>query len=168
MIELPAQPGAYALELHLPHETALKVGRLGEALFPSGVLLYLGSAHGPGGLERRLGRHIQADEARPLHWHIDYLRRVARVRALAYQVGQELSPAGPFECLWSQALVRLPGSSVPLPGFGASDCRLGCPAHLVAFPGEGSGGLPLLLRPVWLQALEQVAGASLVISRLLP
>ncbi len=70
--------------------------------------------------------------------------------------------------LWSQALVRLPGSSVPLPGFGASDCRLGCLSHLVAFPGEGSGGSPLLLRPIWLQALERAAGAPLVTSRLLP
>jgi Uri superfamily endonuclease len=168
MVDLPALPGSYALELCLPWETTLKVGRLGEAIFPAGVMLYLGSARCPGGLKGRLGRHVQLGEARPLHWHIDYLRRVARVRARAYQVGQELSPAGPFECLWSQALVRLPGSSLPLPGFGASDCRLGCPAHLVAFPGQGSSGLPLLLRPVWLQALEQVAGASLVISRLLP
>jgi hypothetical protein len=44
----------------------------------------------------------------------------------------------PLECAWSQALARLPGTRIPAPGFGSSDCRCACPAHLVAFP----DGLP--------------------------
>jgi Uri superfamily endonuclease len=164
MLELPALPGAYVLELYLPQEATIVVGRLGEARFPAGAMLYLGSACGPGGLKGRLNRHLQPNKAGSLHWHIDYLRRVARVRAIAYLVQPESPPAEPLECLWSQALVRLPGSSVPLPGFGASDCRLGCPAHLVAFPGVGRAGTPLLQRSAWLEALERAAGAPLVIS----
>ena len=38
-----------------------------------------------------------------------------------------------------RALLVLPGASVPVPGFGSSDCRA-CPAHLVMLPaGLGPG-----------------------------
>jgi hypothetical protein len=37
-----------------------------------------------------------------------------------------------------RGLLDLPGTSVPLPGFGSSDCR-SCPAHLVALP---AGAIP--------------------------
>jgi Uri superfamily endonuclease len=164
MFELPAQPGAYVLELYLLQEMVITVGALGEALFPAGAMIYLGSARGPGGLKGRLGRHLQPDRAGPLHWHIDYLVRSAQVRAFAYRVQQETPSVERLECLWSQALVRLPGSIVPRPGFGASDCRLACPAHLVVFAGEGRDGIPLIHRPLWLHALEQAAGAPLVTS----
>ena len=164
MLDLPVFPGAYVLELYLPQEASIMIGRLGETRFPAGAMLYLGSARGPGGLKGRLGRHLQPDKAGLLHWHIDYLRGITQVRATAYLVQEELSPAELLECLWSQALVRLPGSSVPLPGFGASDCRLGCPAHLVVFAGYGEDGPPLLNRPAWQGALERASGAPLVIS----
>jgi Uri superfamily endonuclease len=163
MIDLPALPGAYVLELYLPWGASLTVGQLGRAHFPAGVMFYLGSARGPGGLKGRLARHLQPDRAITPHWHIDYLRRIAWVRAIAYLFQQELPSAGPLECMWSQALVGLSGSHVPLPGFGASDCRLGCPAHLFAFPGERLDSSPLLNRPAWLQALEQAVSASLTI-----
>jgi Uri superfamily endonuclease len=140
------------------------VGRLGEALFPAGPMLYLGSARGPGGLKGRLGRHLQPNRAVSQHWHIDYLLRIAQVRAIAYLIQLELSPAAPLECLWSQALVRLPGGGVPQASSGASDCRMGCPAHLIASPGVGQDGPPLLHRSAWLGALERAAGAPLVIS----
>ena len=39
----------------------------------------------------------------------------------------------PLECVWSQALLELPGASAPVRGFGASDCHSGCEAHLVFF-----------------------------------
>ena len=37
-------------------------------------------------------------------------------------------------------LLELPGASVPVPGFGSSDCRA-CPAHLVALPAGFDPGL---------------------------
>jgi Uri superfamily endonuclease len=36
------------------------------------------------------------------------------------------------ECAWAAGLARMDGASLPVPGFGASDCR--CPAHLIHFP----------------------------------
>lgn len=99
------------------HETTLLPGRY----------VYVGSAHGPGGLRARLGRHLRGD-GRP-HWHIDVLRAAARVEGYAYWTRD-----GVTECALAQALASLPGASIPLPHFGASDCRTGCPAHLVALP----------------------------------
>ena len=165
MIDLPALPGAYVLELYLPQDVSLRVGRLGAARFPAGVALYLGSAHGSGGLKARLCRHLRRDNVSPPHWHIDYLRPIALVRAIGYLVQLDVKPAAPLECLWSQALADLPGSCIPLPGFGASDCRLGCPAHLIAFAGQEKDRLPLLDRSAWLKALAQAAGAPLAIAR---
>jgi Uri superfamily endonuclease len=154
MFDLPALPGAYVLELFLPQDADLAIGRLGRACFPRGAMLYAGSARGPGGLKARLGRHLQNGSVTHPHWHIDALRGIAQARAAAYWV----SPEPALECLWSHALAQLPGSCIPLAGFGASDCRLGCPAHLVAFPGEEKDNHPMLERFGWLQSLAQVAG----------
>lgn len=131
-LPLPVASGTYILLLDLPQATPLQVGRLGDFHFPSGVYAYVGSAFGPGGLRARLGRHLHP--GRP-HWHVDYLRLVAQVCGIAYA----LTPR-PQECLWSQALASLPGAWLPAPGFGASDCRKGCRAHLI---GLGKSGCPI-------------------------
>jgi Uri superfamily endonuclease len=144
----PALPGSYALHLTLPERlSALAVGRLGVFDFPAGEYIYLGSAHGPGGLHARLAHH-----ARPAvnpHWHLDYLRQKACL------AGAWFAPARlPLECAWSQALLDLPGAGLPAPGFGAADCRHGCPAHLVSF----LHGLPLpLLEPLLQSFTEPVS-----------
>ena len=39
-----------------------------------------------------------------------------------------------LECTWVKRLLALLGASAPAPGFGSSDCRNGCPAHLVRLP----------------------------------
>ncbi len=111
------------LVLHLPEPRRLAVGRLGEFEFPSGYYLYAGSARG--GLKGRVSRHLRADKKR--HWHIDYLNSVevgAAVTEVWWQAGQKR-----LECEWAAAASRLPGASMPAPGFGASDC--GCDGHLV-------------------------------------
>ena len=138
---LPKFPGTYALFLHLPASRQLRVGALGEQFFLAGDYVYLGSACGPGGLRARLGRHLRGDGSR--HWHIDYLRKITEANGYCYLIaGQEVqklsgrcqgSDHEKIECRWSQALAALPGASIPIPGFGASDCYAGCRAHLVAF-----------------------------------
>ena len=136
-LNLLAEPGSYALQLQLDQALSLQVGRLGLAQLPPGIFIYLGSAWGPGGLRARLNRHIQGRG--PLRWHIDTLRRQARVTGVVTLSGGADQPAaiGPqarrLECVWSQALAALNGAFYPVPGFGASDCRTGCPAHLVGF-----------------------------------
>lgn len=118
------------LVLHLSNEQAVVVGRLGSNVFPAGYYLYTGSALGPGGLAGRLGRHLRP-ASRP-HWHIDYLRQHAGIEEIWLAASTER-----LEHEWATAISQLPGAAIPMPRFGASDCR--CPAHLFHFiqkPGQ--------------------------------
>ncbi|CAB4244064.1 conserved protein of unknown function [Methylacidimicrobium sp. AP8] len=126
--QLPRTPGSYLLLVALLRDTRLPVGRLGICTLPRGFYAYCGSAFGTGGIRGRLARHLR--EGLPLHWHIDFLLRYARPIALAFREGD---PS--LECVWSQALGRLPNASFPARGFGASDCRRHCPSHLVLLSG---------------------------------
>ncbi|MCP4541650.1 MAG: GIY-YIG nuclease family protein [Chloroflexi bacterium] len=120
----PKQPGTYVLILKLPEDTAVDVGRLGRFRFPSGWYAYAGSARGPGGLASRISRHLRT--SKPLHWHIDHLRAVARPVEIWYATGTRKR-----ECVWAQALADSPDASILVSHFGASDC--GCLAHLIHF-----------------------------------
>ncbi len=126
---LPSLPGAYWLVLHLGQSTTLRVGRRGDAFFPAGWYVYTGSAHGPGGIQSRLGRHLRGSARH--RWHVDYLRSAAQPVAWGWTTA---AASLPWECQWAQALAAQPEAYIPLPGFGASDCRHHCQAHLVGFP----------------------------------
>jgi Uri superfamily endonuclease len=112
------------LVLRLKRSTTIDVGRLGRVRFSAGWYAYAGSARGPGGLAARISRHLRSPK--PQRWHVDYLREHAQPVQIWYALG-----ARKRECAWVQALSGLPGASVPVRRFGASDCR--CPAHLVHF-----------------------------------
>lgn len=127
----PPGPGSYALLLRLDRPKVLQIGRLGQAQLDAGMYIYLGSAHGPGGLRARLNRHIHTQGK--IHWHIDYLRPTARLISIYALLDLFESPDGRVECRWSQALAQCSGAFCPSPGFGASDCTAGCPAHLIGF-----------------------------------
>ncbi|MFB6241160.1 MAG: DUF123 domain-containing protein [Gemmatimonadota bacterium] len=90
----------------------------------SGVYAYVGSAFGPGGLDGRLGRHWGGGGS--VHWHVDYLRR--RSSPEGAWITRDPTPR---EHDWAAALASTPGASIPVHGFGASDCD--CPAHLFRF-----------------------------------
>ena len=134
----PHHPGTYALLMHLAHPQTLKIGHLGEHVFPAATYVYAGSACGPGGLAARIERHLRLNK--PLHWHVDYLRPYVSVSCVFYSTAAQR-----LECVWSQNLLQFPGAFVPLTHFGASDCSTGCPAHLI--------GLPARMMP------EQIASA---------
>lgn len=136
MIKLPKQAGTYALVLRLNNRRELSVGRLGRFDLFAGTYIYLGSALGPGGLHARLSRHLNGVGSP--HWHIDYLRKFTAPLLVIYTLSDRRQ-----ECDWSQSLLGLPEARIPAPGFGASDCRRACRAHLVAFPTEGTN-LPLV------------------------
>lgn len=112
------------LILRLPRPVTITVGRLGRFQFLAGWYAYVGSARGPGGLAARITRHLRSPKSS--RWHVDYLRACARPVEIWYAVGTRKR-----ECDWSRSLSGLPGASVPVPRFGASDCH--CPAHLVYF-----------------------------------
>lgn len=132
----PATPGAYALLILLRRPFAGRIGALGRVGLPPGAYLYLGSARGPGGLRARLARH--ARRGKRLHWHVD------RITAHGALVSILAAPGG-SECDLADRARALPGASVPVPGFGSSDCRH-CPAHLIAVPGDGRAALAALAR----------------------
>ena len=115
-----ADKGSYALVLHLPRRRRIRVGRLDLVDFPPGCYIYVGSAFGPGGLRARIAHHMKR-AVRP-HWHIDYLRRAADVMEVWYVTDKRM------ECTWAERLQGAKGVTMPVAGFGASDC--GCPTHL--------------------------------------
>jgi Uri superfamily endonuclease len=117
-------PGTYVLVIQMVRDTDLRVGRLGAVTFHRGYYCYVGSAMGPGGLRARLARHLR-QQKKP-HWHIDYLLR----QALVMETWSAPSAAR-LECTWVRALLQLPGATLPVGGFGSSDCH--CPAHVVRF-----------------------------------
>jgi len=121
---IPAEKGTYLLLSRLQEDTNVAVGRLGTFLLPAGWYAYAGSALGPGGLRARLSRHHRSSKR--VHWHIDYLL----ARAILDTIWLVEFPVR-LECAWAAAVRRQPGAHVPVPGFGASDCR--CPAHLTYF-----------------------------------
>jgi Uri superfamily endonuclease len=155
--KIPAQPGAYALQLHLKQALRIRVGRLGSFLFEAGDYIYFGSALGPGGLKARLERHL-AGSPPNIHWHLDYLRKWAEPRAVAYVLQTEGERQLAIECMWGRALTQLEGYVAPVPGFGASDCKHSCKAHLI-YTGESLwGDPPALATPAVLHRMAEAAG----------
>ena len=121
--DLPAS-GLYVVLLRVEAPLALRVGALGECAFPAGWYAYTGSARR--GLPKRVARHFAPEK--PLRWHMDHLTTAAGVTHL----GAVLLPAsaGLSECALNRRVGELIGGTAPIPRFGASDCRAGCPAHL--------------------------------------
>jgi len=136
-------PGTYALVLRCIHGTKITVGALGPMQVVPGFYVYIGSAFGPGGLRSRLLHHL-LKRASP-HWHIDYLRLVTEPT----EAWITLDPTK-REHEWASALAKFPRVSVPIPRFGASDCR--CPSHLFY--------ADRLLSPKSLKRLLESHGAS--------
>ncbi|MGA2255894.1 MAG: GIY-YIG nuclease family protein, partial [Thermoguttaceae bacterium] len=114
-LDLPSQPGTYALLLEATAIQEVSIGKLGVLHMTPGIYVYVGSALGPGGLAARVERHAQREKT--LHWHIDYLRAETRLVEVWFARGARFR-----ECHWSRILERTAGARVPLEGFGSSDC----------------------------------------------
>lgn len=131
----PAAPGTYLLLLALPWALNLTVGRLGRVDLPAGWYVYVGSALGPGGLAGRLQRHMAGP--RRYHWHIDYLAALNPPWTARFAISGQRQ-----ECRWVQTL-HAAGASWPVRGFGSSDCRAGCAAHLLRLPHDLAQETPI-------------------------
>jgi len=95
-------------------------GALGSCNFTAGGYVYTGSARR--NLAARIKRHLSASKT--LRWHIDYLLADPDVEIIG--VDTSSTP----ECQWNQQL----SGGIPVSGFGASDCRKRCGAHLKSLP----------------------------------
>jgi Uri superfamily endonuclease len=119
---LPSSPGSYAIVMFNLYPRKLTIGALDRHSFPQGCYIYVGSAHGPGGLHARVGRHLDHTAMKPSHWHIDALTSVFEITEVWWVASKEN-----VECLWAGWLSETLSRHVP--NFGASDCR--CPGHLI-------------------------------------
>jgi Uri superfamily endonuclease len=109
----------YQLLIGVSAPTRVRVGHLGDIAFSPGVYVYTGSACR--GMESRIARH--QSRTKRLRWHIDYL--LAAPGVYVVDVRRLVEP----ECKVCQRT----GGSIPVAGFGASDCRAGCGSHLRYF-----------------------------------
>ncbi|MCA0389830.1 MAG: GIY-YIG nuclease family protein [Bacteroidetes bacterium] len=117
--EIPRAKGIYLLEMELPLDTEIEIGKNGSYLFRSGCYYYTGSAFGPGGLRGRLSHHLRP--ASKPHWHIDRLKEHAIITNISvFHADRD------FEHELAMRLAK--EFQVPVPGFGSSGCN--CPAHL--------------------------------------
>lgn len=112
----PDIPRTYQLLIKVAEPVRVRVGRLGEFVFPAGRYIYTGSALR--NFEARISRHLSP--AKKMHWHVDYL--LAAPGVCVCEVTRFCEP----ECLVN---MRTSGEIVAQ-GFGASDCRAGCGSHL--------------------------------------
>jgi Uri superfamily endonuclease len=113
--------GTYQLWIRLRRPVVLRIGRLGRVALPAGVYVYTGRA--ARALQARVRRHVTGGRRR--HWHIDYLLAAPAARLVQVVL---VSPDPADECRANVELARR--GQCPVPRFGASDCRQGCPAHL--------------------------------------
>ena len=114
--------GIYCLVLRLRRPHWVAAGKLERCRLAAGWYAYVGSAKR--NLTARLTRHLRYEKR--LHWHIDYLRAVARVDQIWIWPWTEGG-----ECRTNGRIQALSGARVPWRGFGSSDC--GCAAHLTVF-----------------------------------
>ncbi len=124
MDDVTVDAGAYLLVIDLATTLALDVPRSAPATLTPGRYVYCGSAYGPGGIRARVRRHLATDKA--IRWHVDRLTAVGRVVAV------HAAPGG-SECALFAEVMETPGTALPAPGFGSTDCRR-CPAHLARVP----------------------------------
>jgi Uri superfamily endonuclease len=115
--------GTYLLLLASRTPVRLSIGKLGEMTAVPGYYVYIGSAWGPGGVAARVRHHRKT--AVNAHWHIDYLRAVTAVTDVYCVYGSRC------EHEWAHSLMQSAGATMPLRGFGSSDCD--CATHLFYF-----------------------------------
>lgn len=112
---LPTSGGTYALVWRARCTVEQRVGALGACRFEPGYYVYVGSAHGGGGLRARVARHLRHDK--PCRWHMDYLRPQLQALAVWWQASERR-----LEDNWVEAMPAI-GLQAAQRGFGASDSR---------------------------------------------
>ncbi len=128
MLESLPLKGSYTLIVFLETPSRIRISNRGWFNLKKGYYAYTGSALGNGavGLGRRVARHLKRTKTK--HWHIDYLLASEKARVTAVIA---CSASTSKECQISRNIQSIDGASVPIDGFGASDCKQGCRSHLV-------------------------------------
>lgn len=150
MNQLSTEKGTYLLFIKNQKSQKITIGSLGVINFPSSYFIYVGSALGPGGLKRRLSRHLRS--RKKIFWHIDYLLKKTEIVAVATIALKER-----LECSISQQIssrLKRP-EQFPIQNFGSSDCD--CTSHLFCL---GDYSLPKIKQNLLLPLFRQLGFKS--------
>jgi Uri superfamily endonuclease len=128
MMELNS--GSYQIHILVKRKRRIKIGAIGDCLFPKGNYVYTGSAMKS--LNQRVERHKRSDKK--LRWHIDYLLADKCVQIIKIDVFQSIERE---ECTRNLDLLNSGNYETIISGFGASDCRC-CPTHLLMLKQKSS------------------------------
>ena len=92
------------------------------SLLNAGYYIYIGSAFGAGGLSSRLHRHLR--KIKKKHWHIDQITSstFSEIICIGVLLKQRV------ECELSKIIGDIE-KTVPITGFGNSDCEKKCISH---------------------------------------
>jgi Uri superfamily endonuclease len=126
-VHIPDKPGSYIIVGELLNESWMNSGPFCGQLLPSGYYFYSGSAFGSGGLRARIGRHLNSGTRK--FWHFDHIKEIIKIREIWYSILGLTN----LECQFIMKFQSLESASFPILKFGSSDCRFGCPAHLVRY-----------------------------------
>jgi len=116
------EKGAYILLMRNRKEIRIRVGKLGYIDLPQGLYAYVGSALGPGGVLKRVCRHIR--RIKKLKWHIDYLTSNPSIEILGVII---IKTHEKLECMLARFIFEN-FSLLAIKKFGATDCK--CESHL--------------------------------------
>lgn len=117
--------GSYALFINVSRKINLRPEK--QWTLDPGNYVYAGRASR--GLPARVARHKKRNKL--IRWHIDWLTTQRSVTCKNIIILPEHPEQ---ECAIVRALMNLPTPSAPIARFGSSDCREGCPAHLIMIP----------------------------------
>ena len=128
--DAPDNRGLYLFLVRRRKPLRIKVGALGWCDFGAGWYIYTGRARRS--LIKRVQRHWLSRKR--LRWHIDYLSSAPGSEPIGAVLLTDAAHDFLDECWINQRVGALLDAQAVMPGFGASDCMSGCPAHLWYLP----------------------------------
>jgi len=133
-LDLLPQKGVYTLVISLQAKTSLRIKGRKCSILQRGYYAYTGSALGEGAssIRKRVERHLKRRKNK--HWHIDYLLADSKAKVEAVIAAQTSINQ---ECRVNRLIQAIKGTTIPIAGFGASDCKHSCRSHLV-YNGESN------------------------------
>ena len=115
--------GVYQITIQIKKKTSIKIGELGEFTFEPGTYIYTGRAKK--GLQKRIQRHLRKEKR--CFWHIDYLLQSNNAEITNIAITSDNYRT---ECAQNKD-TQNHNAQIPISGFGSSDCKNHCKAHLV-------------------------------------
>ena len=117
------QKGSYILVMSLEEPAEQIIPKYGKVSLLPGYYFYCGSAHGNGGLRKRVTSHLNSNSNQ--FWHIDYIKHQTHIFEVWCQINSKNN-----ECSFSHFFSSQENAVIAIEGFGASDCKNMCNAHL--------------------------------------